>query len=360
MGPGVGSAHEDGAAMTARPPRDALRVAFAGTFASRLADEVRARLTMPAEIVLGSEAGIAARMAGVDALVSLAFTREMAATATRLGLVQIPGAGLDRVDRAALPAGTWLANAYGHEVGIAEYAIGAMLALTRDFVRLDASLRRGIWESQWAPGVPPPAPWPELAGKTLGILGYGRIGRCVADRASAFGMKIHAIRRRAAGADASGLKFLGGPEHLDAVIRRADYLVVALSLDERTRGLIDARAIASMKPTAVLVNVARAEIVDGDALYRALAGRAIAGAALDVWYRYPTGDGPTPPAAQPFHELPNVLITPHVSGWTEGMLAARADVIAGNLARLARGEPPINLVVAGDAPAETPGARRLR
>jgi phosphoglycerate dehydrogenase-like enzyme len=160
-------------------------------------------------------------------------------------------------------------------------------------------------------------------------------------------MEIHAVRRRADGADASGLAFLGGPEALGAVIQRADYLVVALSLDEGTRGLIDARAIASMKPTAVLVNVARAEIVDGDALYRGLASRAIAGAALDVWYRYPTGDGPSPPATQPFHELANVLMTPHVSGWTEGMLAARADVIAGNLDRLARGEPPVNHVATG-------------
>lgn len=100
-----------------------------------------------------------------------------------------------------------------------------------------------------------------------------------------------------------------------------------------------------MKPTAILVNVARAEIVDEGALYRALLGGTIAGAALDVWYRYPTDAGPTRPAREPFHELPNVLMTPHVSGWTEGMLEARARVIAGNVERVARGEPPANLVL---------------
>jgi phosphoglycerate dehydrogenase-like enzyme len=99
-----------------------------------------------------------------------------------------------------------------------------------------------------------------------------------------------------------------------------------------------------MKPTAVLVNVARAEIVDEQALYRALAERAIAAAALDVWYRYPTDATPTPPARQPFHELPNVLMTPHVSGWTEGMLVARARLIADNIRRISRGEPPENLI----------------
>src|SRR5262245_27371711 len=212
-----------------RPPRETLRVAFAGTFAIQMADAVRERMKPPAEFLLGGEGEIAGRLAGVDALVSLAFTREMAATATRLGLVQVPGAGLDRVVRAALPPGTWLANAYGHEVGIAEYAIGAMLALTRELARLDASLRRGVWASQWAPGVPPPAPWPELAGKTLGILGYGRIGRCVAERARAFGMEIHAIRRDLTDGDPAGLAFLGGPGDLAAVVRRSDYLVIALS-----------------------------------------------------------------------------------------------------------------------------------
>jgi phosphoglycerate dehydrogenase-like enzyme len=100
----------------------------------------------------------------------------------------------------------------------------------------------------------------------------------------------------------------------------------------------------------MLVNVARAEIVDEDALYRALADRAIAGAALDVWYRYPTAPGATLPGHRPFHTLPNVLMTPHVSGWTEGMLDARAGLIAGNIARAARGEPPVNLVAGPRSP----------
>jgi phosphoglycerate dehydrogenase-like enzyme len=90
--------------------------------------------------------------------------------------------------------------------------------------------------------------------------------------------------------------------------------------------------------------VARAEIVDEEALYRALAEKRIAGAALDVWYRYPTDAGPTLPGRRPFHELTNVLMTPHVSGWTEGMLEARAKLIAENIQRTARGEPPLNLI----------------
>src|SRR5262249_44332418 len=153
----------------------------------------------------------------------------------RLKLVQVPGAALDRIDRSAMPAGVWLANAYGHETGIAEYVIGAMLALTRSLARLDAALRRGIWESQWAVDVVPPAPWPELAGKTLGILGYGRIGQCVARRARAFDMAVLALRRDSARADHLGVTVGGGPDALDEVLARADYLAIAVPLTPETR-----------------------------------------------------------------------------------------------------------------------------
>ena len=104
------------------------------------------------------------------------------------------------------------------------------------------------------------------------------------------------------------------------------------------------RELRRLKRSAILVNVARAELIDEDALYRALADGRLAGAALDVWYRYPKEPGATLPARRPFHELDNVLMTPHVSGWTEGMLEARAKLIAENIERTARGEPPLNLI----------------
>ncbi len=315
-----------------------MKVAFAGVFAGHVADRVRARLRIPCEVTLVDDREIG----DVDVLVSMAFTREMAAAAPRLRLVQVPGAGLDRIDRAALAPGTALANAYGHDVGIAEYVIGAMLAITRSFCRLDADLRRGRWDSVWS-GAPVPL-WPELAGKTLGILGYGRIGQAVARRALAFDMDVLAIRRDASRADPNRLAFVRGPAALDEVLGRADYLAITLALTPDTRGLIGAPQLARMKPTAVLINVARGEVVDEDALYGALHRGAIAGAALDVWYRYPTGDAPVHPGHRPFHTLPNVLMTPHVSGWTEGMMDARAGVIAENIHRTARGEAPVNLI----------------
>jgi phosphoglycerate dehydrogenase-like enzyme len=321
-----------------------LQVAFAGTFPASLQQPVRRHLTTPCEIIAAEETDILPRLQHIDVLVTMALTAEMARAATRLKLVQVPGAGLDRIDRSALPRGAMLANAYGHEAGIAEYVIGAILALTRDFIRLDRALRHGDWQSQWAVGAAPPPVWPELAGKTIGILGYGRIGQAVARRARAFEMEVCAIRRDVGQSAGDNLALLGGPDTVDEVLRRSDYLVVSMPATPETIGWFGRRELGLLKPGAFLINVARAEIVDEDALYDALSRHSIAGAALDVWYRYPREAGRAAPATCPFHELPNVLMTPHVSGWTDGTLHARAKLIAENIRRVAARETPLNLI----------------
>jgi phosphoglycerate dehydrogenase-like enzyme len=319
-------------------------IGIVGTFAASLEGAIRQNLTIPCEIIVSDESGIISRLSDIDVLVTMVFTPEMGRAATRLKLVQVPGAGLDRIERSAMPDGALLANAYGHENGIAEYVIGAMLALTRDFVRLDVALRKGDWHSQWAVGAAPPPVWPEVAGKIIGILGYGRIGQAVARRARAFDMKIYAVRQNVRRSIEDDVAFLGGPESTDEVIGRSDYVLISMPATRETAGLMNRRRIGLMKSTSFLINVARAEIVDDDALYEALAERSIAGAALDVWYRYPRTAGPTLPATRPFQNLPNVLMTPHVSGWTDGMLDARAKLIAENIRRVANREIPLNLV----------------
>jgi phosphoglycerate dehydrogenase-like enzyme len=318
-----------------------LKVAFVGALSASFAESVREQLAVPCEILITDEAKVVSLLPEIDVLVTLVFTPAMGAAAMRLRLVQVPGAGLDRIDRGALPAAASLANVYGHETGIAEYVVGAMLAMSRGFGRLDAALRVGRWESQWAPGTPPP-PWPELAGRTLGILGYGHIGQALARRARAFDMDVVAIRRNPPPSDPHATVY--PPDRIDDVLARADYLAITLPLTPATRGLVGDRALRRMKASAVIVNVARGEIIDEDALYQALAEKRIGGAALDVWYRYPTSAAQTFPARRPFHELPNVLMTPHVSGWTDGMLHARAKLIAENIERTARGAPPANLI----------------
>ena len=321
-----------------------LCVALVGTFPASLAEPVRRHLTTPCEIIVASEVDILDRLPEIDVLVTMGLTPEMGLVGTRLKLVQVPGAGIDRIDRSALPPAALLASTYGHENGIAEYVIGAMLALTREFSRLDAALRQGNWQSQWAVGTAPPPVWPKLSGRTVGILGYGQIGQNVARRARAFDMQVLAIRRDVSRSIGDDLALLGGPDILETVLERSDYVVVSMPSSAETVGWIGEAQLRRMKSSAYLINVGRADIVDEDALYDALVRRSIAGAALDVWYRYPREPGPADPATRPFHELPNVLMTPHISGWTDGMLDARAKLIAENIRRVASGETPLNLI----------------
>ena len=124
-----------------------LRVAFVGALSSSFADRVRAHLATPCEFIHTDERNAGDVLPEVDVLVTLVFTREMGAAAKRLRLIQVPGAGLDRIDRSAMPPGSSLAKVHGHEAGIAEYVLGAMIALSREFDRVHTSLRAGRWDS---------------------------------------------------------------------------------------------------------------------------------------------------------------------------------------------------------------------
>lgn len=323
-----------------------MKVVFGGSFAVLLADAVRAWLSVDCDIVLEEdEAAVPKHLGDADVLVTTRFTQAMADAATRLRLVQVPGAGYDRIDQSALPLGVRLANVFGHEAGIAEYVVGAMIAQMRSLVRVDTRLREGRWDSQFAVGQAPPPLWPELGGKTLGLLGFGHIGQAVARRAAAFDMHLCAIRQNVPSETPPGLTFIGGMDRLDELLEQSDVVLVTLPLTDQTRGLMDANRLQSMKSTALVINVARAEIFDETALYQALATRNIAGAVLDVWYRYPTTPEPELPATEPFHQLDNVLMTPHSSGWTEGMFRERGKLIAENISRAAAGDVPLNEIV---------------
>jgi phosphoglycerate dehydrogenase-like enzyme len=132
---------------------------------------------------------------------------------------------------------------------------------------------------------------------------------------------------------------------LDRMLPECDTVAVCTALGPETTGLIDAHRLLLMKPGAFLINIARGPVIDEDALYGALADGRLGGAAIDVWWQYPSANEPTRRGSRhPFHELPNVIVTPHNSGWTAGMVRRRWDEIADNLSRFARGDSLINLV----------------
>lgn len=260
-----------------------------------------------------------------------------------LRLWQVPGAGYDLVDITRLPPGAALCNVFEHEHAIAEYVMTALLLRVVEIPRADAELREGRW-TLWA-GVGAAAHG-ELRGRTIGLLGYGHIGREIAAKARAFGMKVHVCNRSPV--DMTGVDRAWGLDGLAAFMGSAEFIVTSLPMLPDTAGLVGAAALAAMRPDGVLLNVGRGGVVDEAALYAALKERRIGGAVIDVWYRYPAGPGEIArPAGLPFHELDNIVMTPHMSGWTTGTIARRGAAMADNINRLARGEVLRNVVRPG-------------
>jgi len=319
-----------------------MRIVFHGEDTASFADGFAALLDAPAEIavlpvVLASEAHRAA-YAVADVLVTNRFGAEPAPT--RLRLLHAPAAGTDGIRIAALPPGAILCNCFGHEQAIAEYVVAALLARCVPLADADARLRQGDW-AYWA-GDPARA-HRELSELTLGLLGFGHIGKAVAACARAFGMRVVVANRSPVPASPlfDRLFTLHDREFWSA----ADAIVVSLPLTEETRGFVGREALASMRRDAVILNVGRGPVIDEAALYAALSERRIGGAVIDTWYRYPSPAEPNPtPAALPFHTLPNVVMTPHMSGWTSGTIRRRRALVARNVNRLATGEPLENVV----------------
>ena len=322
-----------------------MKALFLGNVAADTAEGIRAELPAGLECeVIADPPDLPGRpdaAAMADILVSNHWRADYPA-APRLRLVQSVATGIELFDLAALPRGCAVCNSFGHETAIAEYVVMAMLALHHRFFEIAGEFReRASWRSSW---VESGAPHGEVRGSTLGIVGYGRVGREVARRAAPFGVRILAANRSPREPEA-GVERVTPMAELDRMLPECDTVAICTALGPETAGLIDARRLALMKPTAFLINIARGPVVEEDALYAALHDEKIGGAAIDVWWQYPTAAEPNRRGSRhPFHELPNVIVTPHNSGWTQGMVRRRWDEIADNLTRFVRGEELINLV----------------
>ncbi len=280
-------------------------------------------------------------LARADVLVASSLSESMAPAAQGLKLLHVTGAGVDAICLKALSPRTTVANAYFHGPAISEYIMMMILAQSRDLLNMDAQFRRGSWLGSWIWGAPPV---PEIQGKTLGLIGYGHIGKELAVRARAFGMRLWVISAHPPAHKPRHIDFYKGTSALRELLMAADYLVLACPLTEATRDLIGRREFSWMKRTAFLINVARGGVVQEEALYRALKTHRIQGAAIDVWYRYPKEKRAFPPSHFPFQKLANVIMTPHVSGWMKGTRDNRFQFIAANIDRLAAGRQIQNVV----------------
>ena len=277
-----------------------------------------------------SKTGLQPRLAEAEVLCLSGFwDNSLLDEIPNVRFIQLCSAGYDHFDVCALKArGIRLANAAGANANaVSEHAFALLLSLTRRMSEARDNQHKRFWRGMISDLG---GREDELAGKTLLIVGLGRIGQRIARIAKAFDMRVVGIKR-SAGALAN-VDRIGTQAELLTLLPEADAVVLACPLTPETRGLIDARALAAMKPSAYLINVARGPVVDEQALIDALSERRIAGAGIDV-----TSIEPLDPAS-PLWSLDNVVLTPHTAGETRRHEANVIDILMANLERLAHGE----------------------
>ena len=268
-------------------------------------------------------------------------THEMidAAIASGVKLWQVIGTGLNHIDvKYLVEKGVPIANTPGIFSGIAlaEHALFLMLCLAKNVDESRKNVRSGVYYHPMNE---------ELEGKTLGLVGFGGSARELAKRAAAMRMRILAVDALAVPQSVQEeyhLDFCGRPEDLGKLLRESDFLSVHTPLTSRTHHLINRKSFELMKPTSVLINVARGEIVDEAALVEALQTGLIRGAGIDVFTQEP------PDPNHPFLHMENVIATPHIAGMTRGTSRRRGNAAAENVFRVAQGLPPLYQVTSAD------------
>jgi phosphoglycerate dehydrogenase-like enzyme len=299
------------------------------------------RFVVPGEDAATDENSVAVRampteddVKDADAIVGWELPSPLLQAANRLRWMHAAGAGVERYDLGQIAArGVMLTNSSGVSApNMAEHVLGMMIALTRRFPRLLRAQIQREWRDEATH-----REVAELQDQTVLIVGIGEVGRAVAQRAAAFGMRVNGLRRRS-DAPPAGFDQIFAIGDFHAAVADADHVVVTLPNTPRSRGLFDAAAFAAMKPGAAIYNVGRGQVIDTSALIVALESGHLGGAGLDVTDPEPL------PVDSPLWEMENVLITAHTSGATPRYWERQADLIAENIRRIQHGELPCNLV----------------
>ena len=245
-----------------------------------------------------------------------------------LKLIQC-GAGYDYVDLdAAEKKGVIVSNAAGvNKFAVAEHTFALLLALAKKIVFLNQSMKNGEWKRAEDIAM-------ELNGKTIGVIGLGNIGREVAKRALAFGMRVQTVRRKQVIPEDLNIELVD----LETLLKESDFISLNIALNKETYHMIGKKELDLMKKSALIINTSRGAIIDEDALYQTLLNKGISGAGIDVF-----SEEPLPPDA-PIRSLDNVILTPHSAARTEEALKNRYRFFAKNALRVYYGKEPLNIV----------------
>ncbi len=285
---------------------------------------------------------------GCDAMLTFIVPANIADRAPGLKWIQLLSAGADHALAGPIKGGIPLTTASGiHATPIAEYTLASMLAYAhRIHLAIRAQMRR-----EWLRSGQFMASVDEIRGRTLGIIGYGSIGRETARLGAAFGMTVLALKRDPGERPDPGWSPAGlgdpegnipqqffGPDQREAILHESDYVSVTLPLTDHTRKFIGARELAAMKPSAYIVNIGRGQVIDEAALAAALKLGKIGGAGLDVFEHEPLK------AESPLWDFENAILTPHISGSNRAYMEKACELFAENIRRFAAHRPLLNLV----------------
>ena len=299
------------------------------------AEVVQSERTVESMLEFGGDADIIASV-----IVPGGYTQK----ASNLQMIQTFGAGIDRVDLDAVRnrGDVIVCNNHANSAEVAESTISLLLAVAKNLIPSDRELRTGNWVHRWGG----PVPNIEIRGKNVLIIGLGHIGADIAKRLKSFDVTITAATRSGSSSHDNLVNQIVRIDEIEPHVKDADFVILSLPLTDESAGLVNREFLSWMKSTSILVNISRAQIIDEQALYDALKEKVIHGAGIDVWWRYPkewrgTAD---PPSDLPFHELDNIVISPHRAAYSEPVQRELFLFAANNILRFIRGETPQNIV----------------
>jgi len=284
----------------------------------------------PAVDRAAAEARLASSLREAEVIYAIRVLPDLKARSPRLRWVHLVPHGIDHIRGDILEGEVIITTGQGsHDIAVAEHVMALILMLAKRAPLLFEQQRHHRWERIYTM---------ELAGRTLGLVGLGSIGRRVAGYAHAFGMRVIATKRTPSQDLPYGVEELVPVERLEYLLGQSDFVVLALPLTPSTRNFIGERELKAMKPTAYLINIARGGVVDEAALLRALREGWIAGAGLDVFQTEPL------PPESPFWDMDNVILTPHIGGLSHRFVEHANRLFCENLRRYIRGEPLLNIL----------------
>jgi len=279
-----------------------------------------------------------------DILASNRVSRAFIEAAFKLRMIQTFSAGVENIDHEAIKerGNITLCNSHINAAEVAEYAITLLFAVAKNIIPNDRELRKGDWVYAFGG----PSPNVEIRNKTCFILGLGNIGAEIAKRLRSFDVTIFAATRSGVSQHAGLVDRLVKIDEARPLIEGSDFIILSLPLTPESEGLVDNTFLSWMKPSSILVNISRGLIINEKALFDTLKEHRIRGAGLDVWWKYPPkwrGKG-IPPSDLPFHELDNIVVSPHRAGYSENTEREYFQFAAENILRFIRGEIPFNVV----------------